>query len=63
MNEYEEIRAKYENEALALHSMSPAAIDASRELIRGLVARFGLTPERVWALTMNMRSLGNGGVL
>ena len=63
MTEYKEVRSRAEAEAVACHAMSMEQILAARDMDASVLRSVGLTPERVWALTRDMRRLGNGGVL
>ena len=63
MTEYEEIRALAEAEAMDCHAMTMQQIHAGRDAGVRIVHSVGLSPERVWNLTRDMRRLGNGGVL
>ena len=63
MTEYEEVRSRAEAEAVACHAMSMEQILAARDAGSLVLRSVGLSPERVWALTRDMRRLGNGGVL
>ena len=63
MTEYEEVRSRAEAQAVACHAMSMDQVLAARDTGVRIVHWMGLTPERVWALTRDMRRLGNGGVL
>ena len=63
MTECEEIRSLAEAEAMDCHAMTMQQIHAGRDAGSLVLRRVGLSPERVWALTRDMRRLGNGGVL
>ena len=62
MTEYERVRSRAGAEAVACHAMTMDQIRAARDLGAYVVSSVGLTPERVWALTRNMRRVENGGV-
>ena len=63
MTEYEEVRSRAEAQALACHAMTREQLLFSRDAAGRVLRGIGLTADRVWALTSNMRRLGNGGVL
>ena len=61
MTEYEEIRSRAEAEAMDCHAMTMQQIHAARDVGQLVLRSVGLSPERVWALTRDMRI--NGGEL
>ena len=63
MTEYEEVRSRAEAEAVACHAMTMDQINAARDMGASVLRSVGLSRERVWNLTRDMRRLGNGGVL
>lgn len=63
MTEYEEVRSLAEAEAVACHAMSMEQILAARDVGALVLRSVGLSRERVWDLTRDMRRLGNGGEL
>ena len=63
MTDYEEVRSRAEAEAVACHAMTMDQINDARDMGASVLRSVGLSRERVWALTRNMRRLGNGGVL
>ena len=63
MTEYEEVRSRAEAQAVACHAMSMEQILVARDMGASVLRSVGLSRERVWNLTRDMRRLGNGGVL
>ena len=63
MTEYEEVRSRAEAQAVACHAMSMERILVARDMGASVLRSVGLSRERVWNLTRDMRRLGNGGVL
>lgn len=61
MTEYEMIRSRAEAQAIACHGMTEDQVRISRDMGITLCGTCGLTPERVWFLTRNMRLKENGG--
>ena len=55
MTEYERVRMRAEEEALAEGGITKANMAHARRTGRLLCASVGLTPERVWNLTRHMR--------
>ena len=55
MTEYERVRMRAEEEALAEGGISKAGMAHARRTGMLLCASVGLTPERVWILTRPMR--------
>lgn len=55
MTEYEQVRKCAERDAVKEGAMTLNQIWQARYMGASIAARFGLTPERVWAMTRPMR--------
>lgn len=57
MTEYELVKEYTEDEAITFGGVNESELPHIRKVGMMLTMRYGLTPERVWNLTKNMRKI------